>query len=61
MDTRLFAGAVTLLLGVIVVGVELLGLIETVPELLLPVGVLALAAGTLLVGTSGTVRGGTAS
>ncbi|WP_157526009.1 hypothetical protein [Halorientalis sp. IM1011] len=56
MDTRLLAGAVTLGLGVLVVGIALLDLIETVPELTLPVGVLALAVGTLLVGTSGTVK-----
>ncbi|RXK51909.1 hypothetical protein [Halorientalis pallida] len=57
MDTRLLAGAAALVVGAVVVGIELLGLIESAPVLLLPAGVLALAAGTLLVGTSGTVRG----
>lgn len=60
MDSRLLAGAAALVLGAVVVGIELLGLLESVPELLLPAGVLALAVGTLLVGTSGTVRGRTA-
>ncbi len=54
MDTRLFAGAVVL--GVVVVGVELRQLIESVPVVSLPAGVVALAAGTLLVGTSGSAR-----
>ncbi|SDF04430.1 hypothetical protein [Halorientalis regularis] len=56
MDPRLLAGPATLMLGAVVVGIELLGLIESAPVLLFPVGVLALAAGTLLVGTSGTIR-----
>jgi hypothetical protein len=56
MDPRLLAGTATLMLGAVVVGIELLGLIESAPVLLFPVGVLALAAGTLLVGTSGTIR-----
>jgi hypothetical protein len=56
MDPRLLAGPATLMLGAVVVGIELLGLIESAPVRLFPVGVLALAAGTLLVGTSGTIR-----
>jgi uncharacterized membrane protein HdeD (DUF308 family) len=56
MDTRLLAGAVALVVGVVVVGIELLELIESTPVVVLPVGVFALAAGTLLVGTSGPVR-----
>ena len=56
MDSRLLAGAVALVLGAVVVGIELLGVVESAPILLLPAGVLALAVGTLLVGTSGTVR-----
>ncbi|WP_424017849.1 hypothetical protein ACOZ4N_18575 [Halorientalis pallida] len=57
MDSRLLAGTAALVLGAVVVGIELLGVIESAPVLLLPTGVLALAAGTLLVGTSGPVRG----
>ncbi|WP_336002116.1 hypothetical protein [Halorientalis halophila] len=58
MDNRLLTGAVLLVVGVGLVGVELLQLIRTVPTLTLPLGVVAIAVGTLLVGTSGTVTRG---
>ena len=50
--TRILAGAVLLSLGAAVVGSELLGLVEAVAMVALPLAVLAVAGGTLLVGTS---------
>jgi hypothetical protein len=49
---RTIAGVALLLIGAVVVGSELLGLVELVATVVLPLAVLALAGGTLLVGTS---------
>lgn len=49
---RILAGVALLLIGGAVVGSELLGLVELVATVALPLAVLALAGGTLLVGTS---------
>jgi len=49
---RILAGVALLLIGAVVVGTELLGLVETAATVALPLAVLAMAGGTLLVGTS---------
>jgi hypothetical protein len=54
MRTReqIVAGVALVLIGAAVVGSDLLGLVEFVATVTLPLAVLALAGGTLLIGTS---------
>ena len=49
---RIVAGVALLLIGAAVVGTQLLGLVEVLATVALPLAVLAIAGGTLLVGTA---------
>jgi hypothetical protein len=49
---RIITGVALSLIGAVVIGTALLGLVEVVATVALPLAVLALAGGTLLVGTS---------